>query len=135
MSGGGSDRVNGRQVRPESSRLAGQGEYEYTVVDVTTAVALPLPAFLRDRRTPAALLRIRELRGFGYPQPPFAVLELSEKVVRTLSEAREPVKLRVFLLRRAPAIYLSRDGSFSPDKVSREKFFLTPRRNISAVGS
>ena len=74
----------GRSGR-ESSRFAGQGEYEYAVVDVTAAVALPLPAFLRDRRTPAALLRIRELRGIGYPQPPIAVLELSKRVLRTLS--------------------------------------------------
>jgi hypothetical protein len=92
MSGGASERVKGRRSGRESSRCAGQGEYEYAVVDATAAVALPMPAFLHDRRTPAALLRIRELRGIGYPPPPFAVLELSEKVVRTLSEAREPVK-------------------------------------------
>ena len=99
MSGGTSDRVKGRQIRPgQIEGFAEQGEYEYAVVDVTAAVALRLAAFLCDRRTPAALLRIRELRGIGYPPPPFAVLELSKKVVRTLSEAREPVKLRVFLL-------------------------------------
>ena len=100
MSGGASDRVKGRQIRPgQIEGCAGQRRYEYAVVDVTAAVALRLPAFLRDRRTPAALLRIRELRGIGYPPPPFAVLESSKKVVRTLSEAREPVKLRLFLLR------------------------------------
>ena len=114
MSGDASDRVKGRRFGREGSRFAGQGKYEYAVVDVTAAVALPLPAFLRDRRTPAPLLRIRELRGIGYPPPPVAVLELSKRVVGTLSEAREPVKLRVFLLRGAPAIYLSPDRSFSP---------------------
>src|SRR5438105_6687875 len=99
MSGGTSERLEERQVRPGKLAVSGQGEYEYAVVDVTAAFALPLPAFLRDRRTPAALLRIRELRGIGYHPPPVAVLELSERVVRTLSEAREPVKLRLFLLR------------------------------------
>ncbi len=99
MSGAANDRVKGNESGGESCGLQGQGRYEYAVVDVTAAVALPLLAFLRDRRTPAALLLTRELRGIGYPPPPFAVLELSEKVVRTLSEAREPVKLRLFLLR------------------------------------
>ncbi len=99
MSGGASDGVKGRRVRPGKLAVCRAGEYEYAVVDVTAAVALPLPAFLRDRRTPAARLLTRELRGIGYPPPPFAVLELSKKVVRTLSEAREPVKLRLFLLR------------------------------------
>jgi hypothetical protein len=100
MSGAASDRVKGRQIRPgKLEGCSGQGEYEYAVVDVTAAVALLLSALLRDRRTPAALLRTRDLRGIGYPPPPFAVLDLSKKVVRTLSEAREPVKLRLFLLR------------------------------------
>ena len=90
--------MKGRRFGRGSSPFAGQGECEYAVVDVTAAVALPLLAFLRDRRTPAALLLTRDLRGIGYPPPPFAVLELSKKVVRTLSEAREPVKLRLFLL-------------------------------------
>jgi len=35
----------------------------------------------------------------------------------------------------SPAISLSRDRFFSPDKVRRERFFLTPQRKISEVGS